>query len=1728
MKNNEIMISVQFDFPTDSAYGDYSGIKDSLAFLVKDDITLKAFLEGLYYGLHNNFPQHFQLYREYIRHRHQIAVNYTRKGKFKVIDCNKELKDTKITLTELGFVTSSVLMITMETSLTDVVLFEEIPGSYILRSDDNSLEYNISSRTLEAVESSDIEILPPGEVPNKEDRSLADIMVPTILSTGGMVGVRAFMSSSSSGMGGMMWMMTAATGVMTLVTTAYNFFRQGVTSKKKKKEWKENYENYIKRVIEKIGKWQQADVTYLQKLYPDMSGLFSNLSRLDSAIFSRSQSDNDFMRITLGVSENVKPLFNIKFDKKDEIFSDVYYHLCYDNCQNGKEKRISGIYIDIPKDKLKKKEARRKEEMLKNGRISEEMYLMSELAYHFSTEYFRFLDGRTWGTDGVKAPCMLDIRNAGAVGIISHDNLYAHEFVKHCVLDLTYYHSPEDIQFIFFFEDGLSVEEQEKRVESYRFLPHCNELLEDTSQFVFNKESAGVVYGQLLNIMNQREKDNQSDDENDSSADKVTQIVCVVFEDYKIKSTGFSKYLPEAPKEGEDYVNKLGLTFLFCRDDKDKLPRYCGDVIYLDEGANSEGYGYVVPRYSVMTRENILATVTDTKKYPSFWNKYVFDSSDYDEQYDLAYRRLSAIYYTRIAENGQVPSMVTLFKLYGISSEEIEIRDKNSDNPLATTKAAEMFLKSWTNPRGEDEYDVTRNLRVKIGANEHGDMKLDLYEKADGPHMLVAGTTGSGKSETIITYLIGLCMKFSPMDLTLMLVDMKGGGFSDRLGDLPHCVGVVTDTAGESEGISSAYMLKRFLETLNAEIKKRKLLLQEFGIDTADAYIRARRIMVKINDLIQKEDISLKQAYEIYKKLKREMIAAEDSEYSDSIKKILELFGKLNEKQANVLISKDIDKIKSLSHLVLVVDEFTELKRFSSESNDVDFIAEITTIARVGRTLGFHIILVSQNIEGAITDDIRVNSKARICLKVATKQASKEMIDSPVAAAPTMPLNGRAYLLVGTGSRFEYFQSAYTGANQNLSIEKPFDITYVPNSGNFNDKFYRSQKDNVAQKLAQKNVDPNATQLKFVVDTIIAVNKGKPVPEQIFMPPLSTKLEIIRDKDNNKNNDTEHRTLICTLGQYDIPIVQKQPLFKVNLLDKNVALFGASMSGKTNFLKLLIQTLHMRCSHEDEQIFILDFGGALSTYRNFPLVSAYFDNSNEEYVKRVFKILEQIIKDNTLILEDSGFSSYKGDKKIVHTTFVVDNLNAFQDEPRYAAYQEKFAKLCRDGLSKGITVVFTAADTKGLNSYLNSFGQKIALEMPTDKYMDIFNSKVTEIGAIAGRGFANVTIKPEGIEGTFRMNAPYELQCFIADQLSDDGEFMKDMKNKFGYDAESGSYTKCVKKYLTFSGDLIPDEYERLKQTPKEREKKSEGIPCPVSVGLDYIDFCPVTVDFSESRVIGIYGKKEYGKTNLLRIILDELFAKKPNARFVFFDDGRKQLKEFYEKCEALGLDCKKFVESKKRATLPPEEDAADTFDMSRGFTDILAKPTKSSGKIIKTLSPFQQFYHFINDNYMDLTWNGLANSQLNSPVATFIYGEENARLMPSYNEEKHPVKPTVFVLQSKMLYLSANGEKQFINNILPKLAAAAEEEDLIFIFTDVQKITDQETNNFFNNSLNSVFLLDNIAEFVSERGQKSVLGNMDAKSLKEEYALCELGDGYYYDIEADKLLKLKFIKKEK
>lgn len=1129
MKNNEILLSVRFEV---------NNKERTLTFLALKDISLKAFVQGVYYGLKNlavqsdkktgeskkavdstlSIGECAHAFEKYIKTHRELLVLYTIMGEYAHIDIAAESTDKfderkrkkrncDMPLSSLGIVTSSQILITEKSTVNYIPqLFDrsDKEKSYILR-DNNTLEYNISTRRLNVIEPTVIDILPAGEMPAKSKGSFMDTIAPPLITGLGMVGLRFLVSrfSGNSSFNDSMLAMTIAMPFMSAVNSVYGRVRQSKEHRQSVSEWKEKYEKYINETIikKKIVQWQKDEIVYLNKVYPEMGILFNQTGEISTAIFARSQNDNDFMRISLGNSDEIKPSFEIKSETKDEIFYDVRYKL---HPPVKGEHDTPYITIEIPDEKKRKKGYQETANELKN------QFLLTELPYIFATTQesegengqkeltgFKFL--RDSSPKAEKPPLLIDLRNMGTLGVISKNDEVSLKFIRHLAFELSFYHSPEDLQMVFFFPAEKSIQKQDAILCDYMFLPHVNELFDNLSQFVFDEDSAGEVFSKLQSIIAERDKSHSGDNsEENAVTEKHTQIVCFVMDDYDIKEKAFSKYIPEAPKEGDDYVNSLGLTFIFIQKEKGLLPKYCGSIVELDDTLHR-----VSNRYNLLSHETLSklakgtdssATTDDIIEYTDFNNDYIFGNGSAlhpNSEFSLAFKRLSSIYYTRVAENGKVPSMVTLFELfddiYSVSNNEIQ-RD-------GLTK---IISENW---RDVKKNDVTKDLRVALGKNEHGITYLDLHENADGPHMLVAGTTGSGKSETIITYLIGLCVKYAPADLNLMLVDMKGGGFSERLGKLPHCVGTVTNTAGESQGISAVYMLKRFLESLNAEVKNRQIILADLDVDNADSYIRVLRKIKRIHAL----------RYEPDKRAERDELINEIRE------------GK-KEKQIRY-IDGDISRLKSLSHLILVVDEFTELKRFSNESDDIDFISEITTIARIGRTLGLHIILVSQNIEGAINDDIRVNTKSKICLKVATKQASKEMLGTTDAAAATMPGHGRAYILVGTGSRYEYFQSAYTGANKNTDIKPPTQMTYVTNTGKYNSEFYNSSKHNTRMMARNKKLSTGVTQLEYVAEQIVQLagqrtKSGKPVfetPEQIFRDPLPLLLSDSGDFFNQWN-----------------------------------------------------------------------------------------------------------------------------------------------------------------------------------------------------------------------------------------------------------------------------------------------------------------------------------------------------------------------------------------------------------------------------------------------------------------------------------------------------------------------------------------------------------------------------------------------------------------------------------
>lgn len=266
---------------------------------------------------------------------------------------------------------------------------------------------------------------------------------------------------------------------------------------------------------------------------------------------------------------------------------------------------------------------------------------------------------------------------------------------------------------------------------------------------------------------------------------------------------------------------------------------------------------------------------------------------------------------------------------------------------------------------------------------------MDLHDKAHGPHGLVAGTTGSGKSEILQTYILSMALLFHPYEVSFVIIDFKGGGMVNQFKDLPHLVGAITNIDGKE--------IDRSLKSIKAELNKRQRLFAQAEVNHIDKYIKK------------------------YK-------AGEVSE--------------------------------PLPHLILIVDEFAELK-----AEQPEFMKELISAARIGRSLGVHLILATQKPSGQVDDQIWSNSRFKLCLKVQDQQDSNEVLKSPLAAEIKEP--GRAYLQVGNNEIFELFQSAYSGApelDDTMSV-KEFSINSLNDFGKRTQVFIQKKKNPVKTVL---------------------------------------------------------------------------------------------------------------------------------------------------------------------------------------------------------------------------------------------------------------------------------------------------------------------------------------------------------------------------------------------------------------------------------------------------------------------------------------------------------------------------------------------------------------------------------------------------------------------------------------------------------------------------------------
>ena len=571
--------------------------------------------------------------------------------------------------------------------------------------------------------------------------------------------------------------------------------------------------------------------------------------------------------------------------------------------------------------------------------------------------------------------------------------------------------------------------------------------------------------------------------------------------------------------------------------------------------------------------------------------------------------------------------------------------------------------------------DSTQSLRAEIGVDEENEiMYLDLHEKFHGPHGLIAGMTGSGKSEFIITYVLSMCINYSPDDVAFILIDYKGGGltgaFSNKaLGiELPHLVGSITNL-DKAE-------LDRSLVSISSEIQRRQIVFNDardkLGESTMDIY-----------------------KYQRF--------------YKD---------GLLDE---------------PVPHLFIICDEFAELKVQQPE-----FIDNLISVARIGRSLGVHLILATQKPTGVVNDQIWSNSKFRVSLKVQDESDSREMLKSPDAAYITQ--TGRFFLQVGNNEYFALGQSAWCGAKyfpaEKIQMQIDRSVDFINNLG---------LKVKSIQASNGQILESDGDQVSAILKSIISVAEllGKKsrklwlenIPETILVDDLFNKYSF-------ETKPYEYKAII---GEYDAPEKQMQGLATYDFLnDGNTIIMGSYGAEREKLLNSIIYSTSRCYSPEELVYYIIDYGSEqLYQFKDLPHVGGIVTSGTSDKLNSLFKMIKSEINRRKKLFANHGgsYSSYvkATNDKVPLNVIVINDYDSLFDANQKV--YDILPDLVRDSYRYGIVFIFTCdAPNSVPNRVAQNCDNIIAFKLKESYgFSSAFNERVKIVPRdILGRGLIKI------------------------------------------------------------------------------------------------------------------------------------------------------------------------------------------------------------------------------------------------------------------------------------------------------------------------------------------------------------------------------------------------------
>lgn len=766
-----------------------------------------------------------------------------------------------------------------------------------------------------------------------------------------------------------------------------------------------------------------------------------------------------------------------------------------------------------------------------------------------------------------QAPITADFNQSCGIGIVGA-KAQTIQAIKNITLDLAIRHFYSDVRLAY-----LLSEEDALQLDWVRWLHNVHNSQLDVRNIACDAESRNLLLEYLYVTLSSRFTQRQGDDTKYSP-----HYVVFVTDVAAITNHPLSKYVGSCAK--------YGFTFVFLQEHEEYLPPGCAELIRLSDHQQGAlvraSNGDVLTEFSYWSPTDALATATVQK--------------------------LAGIFVEEVTLESQLRKSITLFEMMGILSV--------SDLDLEARWNASQVYNSMAAPLGVKSKDQLVYLDIGDKAGAHG------------PHGLVAGTTGSGKSEILQAYILSMSSLFHPYEVGFVIIDFKGGGMANQFKNLPHLVGSITNIDGRE--------INRSLLSIKAELIKRQEIFSSAGVNHINDYIK------------------------LYK-------------------------------------SKKVDV--PMAHLIMIVDEFAELK-----VEHPDFMKELISAARIGRTLGIHLILATQKPAGVVDAQIWSNSKFKLCLKVQTKEDSNEVLKTPLAAEIVEP--GRAYFQVGNNEIFEFFQSAYSGAT-------------VPEGNDSNDKSFAIYERNIWGKKTLKYTNKKTrvgqqteTQLQAVVAYVqayCASHSILPLPG-ICLPSLRDLIPV-----SQLDCQPSYCDLISVpIGIFDDPEQQRQGFIAVELARENVYIVGAAQMGKTVFLQTTIYGLISRYTPQQVNLYLIDCGSmVLKLFEDAPHVGGVVLPSEEEKCKNLFKLIQSEIVQRKNKLSKSGVSNYAAYLEGGYTDMplmavVIDNMAGFKEY--FPNQAEELGSIAREAQGVGLSLIITAVSANAL-SYRNqaNFGRKLVL-----------------------------------------------------------------------------------------------------------------------------------------------------------------------------------------------------------------------------------------------------------------------------------------------------------------------------------------------------------------------------------------------------------------------------------